>query len=95
MYVKLISLTSRWSPGTYSCHRIPQQGSFLCSSFVFSFFKSDKIKTSLKTGLWNPATYRYKIVRISSAQFGLVMIQKQSFVNAEKWPGRQIGPVQH
>ena len=31
-------------------------------------------KTSLKISFWNPGTYRHKIVRLSSAQFGLVMI---------------------
>ena len=30
--------------------------------------------TSLKTSVWNPETYRHKIVRLSSAQCGLVMI---------------------
>ena len=30
--------------------------------------------TCLNTCLWNPGTYRHKIVRLSSAQFGLVMI---------------------
>ena len=30
--------------------------------------------TCLKTSFWNPRTYRHKIVRLSSAQFGLVMI---------------------
>ena len=46
------------------CERIPQQGRSLCS---------DKILTCLKTCLWNPGTQRHKIVRLSSAQFGLVM----------------------
>ena len=27
----------------------------------------------LNTCFWNPGTYRHKIVRLSSAQFGLVM----------------------
>ena len=31
---------------------------------------------SLNTCLWNPGTYRHKIVRLSSAQFGLVMLEK-------------------
>ena len=29
--------------------------------------------TCLKISFWNPGTYRHKIVRLSSAQFGLVM----------------------
>ena len=29
--------------------------------------------TSLNTCLWNPATYKHKTVRLSSAQLGLVM----------------------
>ena len=29
--------------------------------------------TCLNTCLWNPATYRHKTVRLSSAQFGLIM----------------------
>ena len=39
---------------------------------LFSFDRSDKIFTCLKTCLWNPGTYRHKIVLLSSAQFGLV-----------------------
>ena len=31
------------------------------------------LTTNLKTCLWNPGTYRHKIVRLSIAQFGLVM----------------------
>ena len=34
---------------------------------------SDINSTSLKTCLWNPGTYRHKIVRLSSAQLSLVM----------------------
>ena len=30
-------------------------------------------ETCLKIFLWNPGTYRHKIVRLSSPQFGLVM----------------------
>ena len=30
--------------------------------------------TCLKISFWNPGTYRHKIVRLSSAQFGLVMV---------------------
>ena len=58
------------------CKRIPQQGRSLCSCFfsLFSFDRSDKIITCLMTSLWNPGTYRHKIVRLSSAQFGLVML---------------------
>ena len=44
-------------------------------SFFISFDCSDKILTFLKTCFWNPATYRPKIVRLSSAQFGLVMFE--------------------
>ena len=40
---------------------------------LISFGCSDKILTCLETCLWNPGTYRHKIVRLSSAQFGLVM----------------------
>ena len=57
------------------CKRIPQQGHSFCSSFVlFSFDRSDKILTCLKTCLWNAGTYRHKIVRLSNAHFGLVMV---------------------
>ena len=31
--------------------------------------------TYLNTCPWNPGTYRHKIVRLSSAQFGLVMLK--------------------
>ena len=57
------------------CMRISQQGRSLCSSFVLSFslIVPTKILKCLKTCLWNPGTYRHKIVRPSSAQFGLVM----------------------
>ena len=45
-----------------------------CSSFCsfISFDSSDTILTRLKTCLCNLATYRHKIVRLSSAQLGLV-----------------------
>ena len=45
---------------------------FFCSLLFFD--RSDKILTCLKTCLWNPGTYRHKIVRLSSAQFGLVIV---------------------
>ena len=35
--------------------------------------------TYLKTCHWNPGTYRHKIVRLSSAQFGLVMPIEKDF----------------
>ena len=43
---------------------------FFCS--FISSDRSDKILTCLKTCLWNLGTYRHEIVRLSSAQFGLV-----------------------
>ena len=45
---------------------------FFCS--LLSFDRSDKVLTCLKACLWNPGTYRHKIVLLSSAQFGLVML---------------------
>ena len=45
---------------------------FFCS--LLSFDPSDKILTCSQTCLWNPGTYRQKIVRLSSEQFGLVMV---------------------
>ena len=51
--------------------RIPQQGRSLCSFIHLN--RSDKILTCLGTCLWNPGTYRHKFVRLSRAQFGLVM----------------------
>ena len=53
---------------------IPQQGRSLRSFLFFVLSRSDKILTYLKTGLWNPGTYRHKTVRLSNAQFGFVMI---------------------
>ena len=41
-------------------------GSFVCGTPLH-------FGTCLKISFWNPATYRHKIVRLSSAQFGLVM----------------------
>ena len=45
---------------------------FFCS-FIF-FDRSDKILTCLKTCLWNLGTHRRKIMRLSSAQFGLAKL---------------------
>ena len=59
------------------CKRIPQQGRslfFFCSLIFFD--RSDKILTCLKTWLWNPGTYRHKIVLLSTAQFDLVVLRK-------------------
>ena len=57
------------------CKRIPQQGRSLYFSFFFvSFDCSDTILTSLKTCLWNPGSYKHKIKRLSSAQFGLKIL---------------------
>ena len=44
---------------------------FFCS--LLSFDRYVKILPCLKTCLWNPGTYRHKIVRLSRSQFGLVM----------------------
>ena len=44
---------------------------FFC--FFIFFDRSDKILACLKTCLWNAETYRHKNLRLSSAQFGLVM----------------------
>ena len=57
-----------------NCKRIPQGRSF-CS--VFFFHHSDKILTCLKTRVWNPGTYRHNVVRLSSAQTGLVMLDEK------------------
>ena len=56
---------------------------FFCSFIQFD--RSDKILTCLKTCLWNPGTYRHKIVRLSSAQFGLVMNYIVSCITEECW----------
>ena len=55
-----------------------QQVHSLCSSFVFSFSLncSDEALRCLKTCLWSQETYRHKIVRLSSAQLGLVILTK-------------------
>ena len=45
---------------------------FFCSFLLFD--RSDNILTCLKTCLWNPGTYKHKIVLLSSAQLGLVML---------------------
>ena len=45
--------------------------------FFFFFNRSDNFLTCLKTCIWNPGAYRYKIVRLSSAQFVLVMKKKK------------------
>ena len=41
--------------------------------------------TCLNTCLWNPETYRHKIVRLSSAQFGLVMNFYNLFTRFDFW----------
>ena len=58
------------------CKRIPQQRCSLFLLFVFFFISSDhldKILAYFKRHLWKPGIYRHKIVRLSSAQFYLVM----------------------
>ena len=58
-----------------NCERIPQQKDalfVLFCSFIF-FDRSDKIFTFLKTCLRTPETFKHQIMRLSSAQFGLVM----------------------
>ena len=45
---------------------------------LLSFDCSDKVLTCLKACLRNPGTYRPKIVRLSSAQFVVVMFFVQS-----------------
>ena len=69
---------------------------------LLSFNRSDTILTCLKTCIWNPGTYRHKIVRLSSAQFGLVMFdqkiavyrafshQNKSRVCEPKWMSQKI-----
>ena len=66
------------------CKRIRQQGRSICSSFCsFIFFYSfDKILTRLRTCLWNPGINRHIIVRLSSAQFGLVMTSNEKLSTA-------------
>ena len=46
------------------------------TNFTLELFKRgihETFATCLKICLWNPGTYRHKIVRLSSAQLGLVM----------------------
>ena len=57
----------------------------LFSTFLRSF---RQYLTCLKTCLWNPGTYRLKIVRLSSAHFGLVMTVLKNFSKTVRRPIR-------
>ena len=54
-----------------NCKHIPQQGRSFCSLIFFDY--SDKVLNCLKSCLWKPGTYRHKILRLSIAQFNLVL----------------------
>ena len=63
-----------------SCNNIRRPNCAFCEMWAVSatrmlplFYFCSFMFFDLPTKFWNPWTYRYKIVRLSSAQFGLVM----------------------
>ena len=54
---------------------------FVLVKFFHFFWSFRQNLTCLKTCLWNPGTYRHKVVLLSSAQNGLVMISNHGLKN--------------
>ena len=79
--------SSKWNPqivigirklsaDSANCKRNPQNVSRICIIYVRGLCTRNPQKFC-KTCVWNPGTYRHKIVRLSSAYFGLVMLTYQ------------------
>ena len=58
-----------------NCKQSPQQGVLLDLFVSLAFFdRSDKTLTFLNTCLWKLETYTHQSVRLTKAQFGLVIV---------------------